>query len=208
MFHAIRELPYRVLVMLVNIFFPPLAVMMLTGLGADTALNSLLFLLAVIPSHVHGFYISWVYFWRRRKVRKGRYPGGPKRFITSKDVINGGLSDREVARLYKHDKLERKSSLRSARSRSRSGSRGRGWDETAREMLHRRPESRGSSRAGADAHVGRLRRAGSHRSVRSHGRERDFERERRWAAQVASDGYGPVQVPGSEAGSSVGPGRW
>lgn len=68
MFHAIRELPYRVLVMLVNIFFPPLAVMMLTGLGADTALNSLLFLLAVIPSHVHGFYISWVYFWRRRKV--------------------------------------------------------------------------------------------------------------------------------------------
>lgn len=69
MFNTMRVLPYRILVMLVNIFFPPLAVMMLTGLGADTALNCLLFLLAVIPSHVHGFYLSWMYFWRRRKVR-------------------------------------------------------------------------------------------------------------------------------------------
>lgn len=68
MFATMRDLPYRILLMLVNIFFPPLAVMMLTGLGADTALNCLLFLLAVIPSHVHGFYISWIYFWRRRKV--------------------------------------------------------------------------------------------------------------------------------------------
>lgn len=46
--------------MMVNIFFPPLAVMMMTGLGADTLLNSLLFLCAVIPSHVHGFYIRFV----------------------------------------------------------------------------------------------------------------------------------------------------
>lgn len=69
MFNTMRDLPYRILVMLVNIFFPPLAVMMLTGLGADTAMNCLLFLLAVIPSHVHGFYLSWMYFWRRRKVR-------------------------------------------------------------------------------------------------------------------------------------------
>lgn len=68
MFATMRDIPYRILVMLVNIFFPPLAVMMLTGLGADTAVNCLLFLLAVIPSHIHGFYISWVYFWRRRKV--------------------------------------------------------------------------------------------------------------------------------------------
>lgn len=69
MFHTIRDLPYRILLMAINIIFPPLAVMMITGLGLDTAVNCLLFLLAVIPSHVHGFYISWVYFWRRRKVR-------------------------------------------------------------------------------------------------------------------------------------------
>lgn len=54
--------------MLINILFPPLAVMIITGLGLDTAVNCLLFLLAVIPSHVHGFYISWVYFHRRRRV--------------------------------------------------------------------------------------------------------------------------------------------
>lgn len=60
MFATMRDLPYRIILMMVNIFFPPLAVMMLTGLGADTALNCLLFLCAVIPSHIHGFYIRLV----------------------------------------------------------------------------------------------------------------------------------------------------
>jgi uncharacterized membrane protein YqaE (UPF0057 family) len=60
MFATIRDLPYRIMLMMVNIFFPPLAVMMMTGLGPDTFLNSLLFLCAVIPSHVHGFYIRLV----------------------------------------------------------------------------------------------------------------------------------------------------
>lgn len=60
MFATIRDLPYRIMLMMVNIFFPPLAVMMMTGLGPDTLLNSLLFLCAVIPSHVHGFYIRFV----------------------------------------------------------------------------------------------------------------------------------------------------
>lgn len=63
-----RNIPYRILIMTVNIFFPPLAVAMLTGMGMDKALNCLFFLLAVIPSHVHGFYVSWVYFARRRRV--------------------------------------------------------------------------------------------------------------------------------------------
>jgi uncharacterized membrane protein YqaE (UPF0057 family) len=61
MFATMRDLPYRILLTMVNIFFPPLAVMMLTGLGADTAVNSLLFLCAVIPSHVHGFYIRFAF---------------------------------------------------------------------------------------------------------------------------------------------------
>ena len=60
MLATMRDLPYRILLTMVNIFFPPLAVMMLTGLGADTMLNCLLFLCAVIPSHVHGFYIRFV----------------------------------------------------------------------------------------------------------------------------------------------------
>ncbi|KAM0719662.1 hypothetical protein Q7P37_003793 [Cladosporium fusiforme] len=190
MFHTVKDLPYRILLMLVNIFFPPLAVMMLTGLGADTALNCLLFLLAVIPSHVHGFYLSWMYFWRRRKVRKGRWPGPPLSMIVSKNVTNGGLSDREVARLYREEKgLERKGLLRGRVF----GERGAGSGADA--FLGRQ----GSKRVGRS-------RAGSQRSAVSSasGRERDFERERRWAQQVAQDGYGPVLVQDESSSPALG----
>lgn len=63
-----RGLAYRIVLTIINIFFPPLAVMMLTGAGYDTMVNCFLFLLAVIPSHIHGFYISCTYFHRRHKV--------------------------------------------------------------------------------------------------------------------------------------------
>jgi len=84
-------------------------------------MNCALFLLAVIPSHIHGFYISWTYFFRRRKVtidlvsnrghqqtdatqaKKGRYPGGPKPFIYSQKVINGGLSNAAVEELWRKE---------------------------------------------------------------------------------------------------------
>lgn len=59
---------YRIFLTIVNIFFPPLSVMMLTGAGMDCLVNSLLFLCGVLPSHVHGFYISCTYFHRRHKV--------------------------------------------------------------------------------------------------------------------------------------------
>ncbi|TID26592.1 hypothetical protein E2P81_ATG01064 [Venturia nashicola] len=95
-----RNIPYRILITTVNIFFPPVAVMMLTGLGHDTLVNSLLFLAGVLPSHVHGFYISCTYFHRRRKARKGRYPGDAKGMIASKNVLNGGLTSRECERRW------------------------------------------------------------------------------------------------------------
>jgi hypothetical protein len=124
--------------------------------------------------------------------------------ITSKNVLNGGLSDAEVARLYRHEKRTDKKSGVKSRSRSRSLSRGR----TEQEMV----QGRHSSRA-RDGHVSRQgSRLGRMRSLRSGvspgGRERDgdFERKRRWAQRVAQDGYGPVRVPGSSvAGSSTGP---
>src|SRR5690242_21414189 len=89
----------RVVIMIMNIVFPPIAVMMLTGMGTDTLVNSLLFLLAVIPSHVHGFYISWVYFYRKRKVRKGVWPGNKASGIFSDKVNNGGATRKEMAQL-------------------------------------------------------------------------------------------------------------
>ncbi|TKA26708.1 hypothetical protein B0A54_16996 [Friedmanniomyces endolithicus] len=109
-----RALAYRASLTVINIFFPPLAVAMLCGWEWDCMLNCVLFLLAVIPSHVHGFYISCTYFHRRKKVKKGRWPGGPKSLIHSDNVINGGASDAEAARLWrKENGLEEKHDWRS-----------------------------------------------------------------------------------------------
>ncbi|KAF2215630.1 hypothetical protein CERZMDRAFT_3951, partial [Cercospora zeae-maydis SCOH1-5] len=76
--------------MFLNFFFPPLAVLIMCGAEMTFAVNALLWICAIIPSHVHGFYVSCVYFHRRRKVRNGRYPGGPKALIYSDHVLNGG----------------------------------------------------------------------------------------------------------------------
>jgi Proteolipid membrane potential modulator len=75
--------------------------MMLTGVGHDTLINSLLFLAGVLPSHVHGFYVSCTWFHRRKKARRGRYPGGPAGLIHSKDLLNGGLSSAEVEKRWR-----------------------------------------------------------------------------------------------------------
>ncbi|KAI7216712.1 hypothetical protein KC333_g4675 [Hortaea werneckii] len=121
-------LMYRFWVIVVNLILPPLAVALLAGVDVDFLINCALFLLAVIPSHIHGFYISMVYFHRRKKVRKGQYPGGSKAFIFSKSILNGGASDAEVDRLWRKERgLETKGSVRS-RSRAGSGTRSRSRD--------------------------------------------------------------------------------
>jgi uncharacterized membrane protein YqaE (UPF0057 family) len=121
------DICYRIGITLLNIFFPPIAVALLTGLNTDCIINCGFFLLAVIPAHIHGFWISCTYFHRKRKARKGRYPGGKKPMLYSKNVLNGGLSDREVERRWiKEQGLDRRLSQRSGRGtnrRSRSVSR-------------------------------------------------------------------------------------
>lgn len=97
----------RVIIALLNIIFPPLAVLLLCGPNMDFIFNCLLFLLAVIPSHVHGFYISLTYFNRKRKVRRGVYPGPARSGIWSEKVNTGGVGRREVERL-KYEKEEKK----------------------------------------------------------------------------------------------------
>ncbi|KAF2862009.1 hypothetical protein K470DRAFT_192203, partial [Piedraia hortae CBS 480.64] len=94
-----KGLLYRLVLTVVNIFFPPLTVLILCGVGPDVALNCILFILAVFPSHVHAFCISCVYFWRRRKVNKGIHPGGEISWISSRNVINGGADDRTIVRM-------------------------------------------------------------------------------------------------------------
>jgi uncharacterized membrane protein YqaE (UPF0057 family) len=101
----------RTTVAICNVLFPPLAVWMLCGVGEDLLINSVLFLLAVIPSHVHGFYLSWTYFNRKRKIRKGQYPGGLRPMIYSDKVQNGGASSKEIRQLKKGRDIEKKEKL-------------------------------------------------------------------------------------------------
>lgn len=43
----------RLTLVLINILFPPIAVYYLTGFGTDLLVNCFLFLLAIVPAHVH-----------------------------------------------------------------------------------------------------------------------------------------------------------
>lgn len=109
---------------------PPLSVMIVAGPGMDCIINTFFFIAGVIPGHIHGFYITCTYFNRKRKVRKGRYPGGRKAGIWSQQVWNGGASNRYVRELWedeqeekrrKEDELMLKRSSRSSKStRSKS----------------------------------------------------------------------------------------
>ncbi|KAI1848697.1 hypothetical protein JX265_005676 [Neoarthrinium moseri] len=86
----------RLVILFFNLLFPPLAVLLLCGFGADFAMNCFLFVLAIIPSHIHGMYISFVYFHRKNKVRKGRLPGRRRGLIYSEKVQNGGATQGQL----------------------------------------------------------------------------------------------------------------
>ncbi|KUI57885.1 hypothetical protein VP1G_05133 [Cytospora mali] len=103
---------------------PPLSVMLVAGVGMDALINTFWFICGVIPGHVHGFYITWTYFSRKKKVRKGRYPGGPKPFIYSRRVINGDASDERVRQLWMAEQRAKEEEL--MRKQSRRGTTGLG----------------------------------------------------------------------------------
>ncbi|KAH0356942.1 hypothetical protein KCU81_g725, partial [Aureobasidium melanogenum] len=104
----LRTLCYRISITLLNIFFPPLAVGFLDNFSTDCLVNSILFVCGVLPSHIHGFYVSCVFFSRRHRVRRGVYPGGNKPFIYTDTILNGGVSNSEVRRLAEGDGTRRK----------------------------------------------------------------------------------------------------
>lgn len=104
--------------------YRPLSVMLVAGVGMDALVNTLWFLCGVIPGHFHGFYVTWTYFSRKKKVRKGRYPGGPKPFIYSKRVINGDASDERVRQLWIAEQKVKEEEDELMGRQSRSGPRG------------------------------------------------------------------------------------
>ena len=108
----------RLLLTVVNISFPPLAVFLITGPSTDTLINCCLFICAIIPSHIHGFYITCTYFHRKHKVRKGKYPGGPKCLIFDTKVCNGGASDWEVDELWDRQEAAKREKRRRRKDRN------------------------------------------------------------------------------------------
>lgn len=137
----------RLVIGVLNVLFPPLAVMMITGPNEDFVFNCVMFVLAVIPSHVHGFYISLTYFNRKRKVRRGVYPGNPKHLIWSDRVNNGGASRRDIERLRsekEEGRLGRRATKRLTESSERSSSRRRvqEWDDGLKDYATSAPMSR------------------------------------------------------------------
>jgi uncharacterized membrane protein YqaE (UPF0057 family) len=86
----------RISIIILNILLPPVAVLLLTGPGIDFLINCVFFLLAVIPSHIHGMYISFTYYHRRSKVLKGKLPGKHRGGISSERVQRGGASKEEL----------------------------------------------------------------------------------------------------------------
>ena len=99
---------HRLFLLSINIFFPPLAILLLTGPYTDTLINCILFLCGVIPSHIHAFYISCTYFHRKKKVRKGKYPGGRKALIYDRKVWYGGATAVEAEALRAEEQDEKR----------------------------------------------------------------------------------------------------
>ncbi|KAK5121317.1 hypothetical protein LTR85_005483 [Meristemomyces frigidus] len=196
-----RALVYRAFLTCINIFFPPLAVAMLCGMEWDCMLNCCFFLLAVIPSHVHGFYISCTYFHRRGKVKKGRYPGGSKSMIHSRNVLNGGASNAEVDRLWrKENGLERKSSGRTGDDGlRRNGS--RRTEKQSSNMQRQNSQQRGEMMQRQNS---QLERTGTNRRRPSVQSQRPGMNSTRTEQHTARDGYGlPKRTPSSRPGPSA-----
>lgn len=130
--------------------------MIVAGVGPDCLINLLWLLCGVIPGHIHGFYITWTYFSRKRKVQRGRYPGGPKSMVYSRRVINGDASDERVRRLWeaeqraKEEKLLRRREGRGSWRSAFGGGGGTTKDGAGADgQLGRRASTRRASKVGS-----------------------------------------------------------
>lgn len=111
--------------------------MLVAGVGMDALVNTLWFLCGVIPGHIHGFYVTWTYFSRKKKVRKGRYPGGPKPFIYSRRVINGDASDERVRQLWRAEQRAKEDAALRKQASSRLSGFGRAGSSPGRRTSRR-----------------------------------------------------------------------
>lgn len=107
-------LGYQFGIIVINIFFPPLSVALIADLGWDLVVNCALFFCAVIPAHIHAFYVSRVFFSRRRKVG---FPQCDMRIETATDTPPG--AERSLAgRTEILDPIKERAQRRRERCRS------------------------------------------------------------------------------------------
>lgn len=150
--------------------------MLVAGVGTDVLVNTLLLLCGVIPGHIHGMYVTWTYFSRKRKVRRGRWPGGSKPLIYSRRVVNGDASEETVRRLLKAEQ---------ARQAGKDG----GWSGSSRGSWNG-AGGRASVRSARDSRaLGSTRSAGTAAHRRSELGSRRGKRESRRRSELAGD-YG------------------
>ncbi|USW53742.1 Putative proteolipid membrane potential modulator [Septoria linicola] len=94
-----EQTKFRIYVNILGIFLPPVAVYLLYGFGPDFLLNCALTIMGFIPGSIHQMCLDISYWNRRKKVRRGMYPGDRREWIFSKDAQNGGIGDEEVEKL-------------------------------------------------------------------------------------------------------------
>ncbi|KAL2021235.1 hypothetical protein VTK56DRAFT_7422 [Thermocarpiscus australiensis] len=74
---------------LISILFPPLAVGIVAGSGADLLINIVLNIRFPFAGMLHALYILWVYYERREQYRLGNPPAERAPFVYSERVQNG-----------------------------------------------------------------------------------------------------------------------
>ncbi|KAH8731737.1 hypothetical protein GQ44DRAFT_721914 [Phaeosphaeriaceae sp. PMI808] len=87
-----------IFLLLITLFVPPVGVFLVAGCDADLFINIALTLLGYFPGHIHAFYIEYVYTKRRDEIKAGIYDAKPTPGVYSHKVLNGGLSDKKIAR--------------------------------------------------------------------------------------------------------------
>ncbi|GAB1314374.1 Plasma membrane proteolipid 3 [Madurella fahalii] len=80
-----------ILLALICLFFPPLAVGIMAGCGVDLLINLFLTIWLWFPGVLHAFYLLWVYYDRRERVKMGSRPIERAPFVYSEKVQNGGF---------------------------------------------------------------------------------------------------------------------
>ncbi|AEO56431.1 hypothetical protein MYCTH_2125404 [Thermothelomyces thermophilus ATCC 42464] len=79
-----------ILVAILCIFFPPLAVLIMAGCGADLFINIILTIWLWFPGVIHAFYLLFVYYDRREKYKKGTPVVQRAPFVYSDKIQSGG----------------------------------------------------------------------------------------------------------------------